>query len=69
MTHDTWTPYAWARRLQADLGNARLLTVRGDGHDVLTSFNPCATAAMIAYLEETTLPPPGTVCRRDAPFG
>jgi pimeloyl-ACP methyl ester carboxylesterase len=67
-THDTWTPYAWARRLQADLGNARVLTLRGDGHDVLTSFNPCTTGAMIAYLEDTTLPQPGTVCRRDGPF-
>ena len=26
ITHDTWTPFAWARRLVADLGNARLLT-------------------------------------------
>lgn len=23
MTHDPWTPFAWARRLVADLGNAR----------------------------------------------
>jgi pimeloyl-ACP methyl ester carboxylesterase len=69
MTHDTWTPYAWARRLQADLGNARLLTMRGDGHDVLTTFNPCTTAAMIAYLKDLMLPEPGTVCRRDGPFG
>ena len=67
-THDTWTPYAWARRLTADLGNARLLTMRGDGHDVLTSGNPCVLAAMLGYLEERQLPAPGTVCRRDPPF-
>jgi TAP-like protein len=47
----------------------RLLTLRGDGHDLLTSFNPCTVGAMIAYLEDKTLPPPGAVCRRDPPFG
>ena len=47
MTHDPWTPFAWARRLVADLGNARLLTFRGDGHDVLTSFDPCVVGAML----------------------
>ena len=35
------TPYASAKRLTADLGNARLLTLRGDGHDILSSLNPC----------------------------
>ena len=67
-THDTWTPFAWARRLVADLGNARLLTFRGDGHDALTSFNPCVVGAMLGYLEEGALPAPGSVCRRDPPF-
>ena len=67
-THDTWTPFAWARRLVADLGNARLLTFRGDGHDALTSFNPCIVGAMLGYLEEGALPAPGSVCRRDPPF-
>ena len=67
--HDTNTPFAWARRLVADLANARLLTFRGDGHDVLTRFNPCVTGAMLAYLEEKVLPAPGTSCRRGPPFG
>ena len=67
-THDTWTPFDWARRLVADLGNARLLTFRGDGHDALTSFNPCIVGAMLGYLEEGALPAPGSVCRRDPPF-
>jgi pimeloyl-ACP methyl ester carboxylesterase len=68
-THDTFVPYAWAGRLVSDLGNARLLTFRGDGHDVLTSFNPCVTGALLSYLEDQTLPAPGTTCVRDAPFG
>ncbi len=57
-TYDTFTPFAWAQRLTDDLGNARLLTFRGDGHDVLTSFNPCIVQAIFAYLEELSLPAP-----------
>jgi hypothetical protein len=68
-THDTFTPHAWAPRLVSDLGNARLLTLRGDGHDVLTSFNPCVLGAMFSYLEDLTLPAPGATCRREPPFG
>jgi hypothetical protein len=68
-TYDTFTPYAWTSRLVADLGNARLLTLRGDGHDVLTSFNACVVQAIFAYLEELVLPAPGTVCKREPPFG
>ena len=55
-------------RLVADLGNARLLTFRGDGHDALTSFNPCIVGAMLGYLEEGALSAPGSACRRDPPF-
>lgn len=67
-THDTFTPFAWARRLVADLGNARLLTFRGDGHDVLTSFDPCVVGAIVGYLEELALPASVAVCRREPPF-
>jgi pimeloyl-ACP methyl ester carboxylesterase len=69
VTQDPWTPFAWAGRLAADLGNARMLTFRGDGHDALTSFDPCVLGAMLAYLEELSLPPEGTVCDREPPFG
>ncbi len=61
-THDTFTPHQWAPRLAADLGNARLLTARGDGHDVLTGGNPCVLGALLAYLEDQTLPNPGARC-------
>ncbi|HEX2415050.1 MAG TPA: alpha/beta fold hydrolase [Thermoleophilaceae bacterium] len=68
-THDSNTPYVWAKRLTADLGNARLLTFRGDGHDALTSLNACLVGHLLAYLEETVLPHEGASCQREAPFG
>jgi pimeloyl-ACP methyl ester carboxylesterase len=67
-THDPATPYAWGKRVVRQLGNARLLTVRGDGHGILTQFNACALAAVIPYLNDTTLPPKGATCEQDIPF-
>ena len=67
-THDPVTPYAWARRLTADLGNARLLTFRGDGHDALTSLNGCVVGTLLAYLEDSALPAVGASCQREPPF-
>jgi hypothetical protein len=69
MTHDPNTPYARAKRLTADLGNARLLTLRGDGHDILSSLNPCIVGQALVYLEDGTLPPIGATCQREPPFG
>lgn len=68
-THDPSTPYAWAKRMTSELGNARLLTMRGDGHTA--SFNeatPCIDDAVLAYLERLTLPPKGTTCDQNVPF-
>ena len=63
------TPYVWAKRLTAELGNARLLTMRGDGHTASFGNNsPCIDAAVQAYLEETRLPRRHTVCSQDVPF-
>ena len=64
-THDPATPYRWGKRVVRDLGNARLLTYRGDGHGVITDLNPCVAAALVSYLEEGTLPPPGAACEQD----
>ena len=67
-THDPATPYVWAERLTADLGNARLLTMRGDGHTASFGNNsPCIDAAVLGYLEDGTLPPPNTSCSQDVP--
>jgi TAP-like protein len=68
-THDPSTPYLWARRMTAELGNARLLTMRGDGHTA--SFNnntTCIDDAVLAYLEELILPAKGKTCAQDVPF-
>ncbi|MFC3742075.1 alpha/beta hydrolase [Paractinoplanes deccanensis] len=69
-THDPATPYAGARQLVTDLGNARLLTHQADGHASLTSGNPCLVGPALAYLTDgATLPPAGTTCRDDTdPF-
>jgi pimeloyl-ACP methyl ester carboxylesterase len=67
-THDPATPYRWAKRLAADLGNARLLTARGNGHGATTTLAPCIVAPVLAYLEQGTLPPEGAACTLPDPF-
>lgn len=66
-THDPATPYGWGRRMVEQLGNARLLTYRADGHVAATDFNPCVGAAMLAYLDTVTLPAQGASCTQSAP--
>jgi pimeloyl-ACP methyl ester carboxylesterase len=61
-TYDPATPYAWARRLTTELGNARLLTMDGDGHTAFFNFSPCAEKAILAYLEALEVPAEGTEC-------
>jgi pimeloyl-ACP methyl ester carboxylesterase len=61
-THDPATPYAWAKRVVRDLGNARLVTFHGDGHGVLKQFDPCAVAHFVAYVEDLVVPPAGASC-------
>jgi pimeloyl-ACP methyl ester carboxylesterase len=61
-THDPNAPYAWGKRVVRDLGNARLLTYRGDGHQVITDFNPCVLAAAVRYLNDLELPRQGASC-------
>ena len=67
-TYDPASPYRGARALVADLGNARLLTMRGDGHTAYPGNSPCIDEAVDAYLEEGILPAKGTVCRQQVPF-
>jgi pimeloyl-ACP methyl ester carboxylesterase len=66
-THDPAAPYAWARRVARRLGHARLLTLRGDGHGVLSQLNACALAAVVPYLNSLTLPPAGAICQQEVP--
>jgi pimeloyl-ACP methyl ester carboxylesterase len=66
--YDPATPYRGARRLVSELGNARLLTMRGDGHTAYGLGSPCIDSAVNAYLLAGTLPAAGTVCNQDVPF-
>jgi pimeloyl-ACP methyl ester carboxylesterase len=68
-TYDPATPYVWSKRLTAQLGNARLLTMIGDGHTAFGNFSPCIKDAVERYLETVALPPAGTVCRQQLPLG
>jgi pimeloyl-ACP methyl ester carboxylesterase len=68
ITHDPATPYVQQQRLVADLGNARLLTLDGDGHGALTSFDGCVLGHAIAYLEMLALPAEGTTCVQQGGF-
>jgi pimeloyl-ACP methyl ester carboxylesterase len=67
-TYDPATPYKEARRLVGELGNARLLTMRGDGHTAYGGNSPCIDTAVDAYLEDGALPDTGTACRQEVPF-
>ncbi len=67
-TYDPATPYKEAKRLVKQLGNAELLTMRGDGHTAYGGNSACIDAAVEAYLDDVTLPPAGTVCRQEVPF-
>ena len=45
-TYDPATPYRMAKQLVAQMGNARLLTMRGDGHTAYGGNSPCIDAAV-----------------------
>jgi pimeloyl-ACP methyl ester carboxylesterase len=67
-TYDPATPYAWAERLADDLGNARLLTLEGDGHAAYGGRSACIDSSTEAYLVDGALPAAGTVCRQETVF-
>jgi pimeloyl-ACP methyl ester carboxylesterase len=66
-TYDPATPYAWAKRLTAQLGNARLLTMVGDGHTSLLNYSACIESAVATYLEALDVPADGAECGQDLP--
>ncbi|GAB3347803.1 alpha/beta hydrolase [Modestobacter lapidis] len=67
-THDPATPYAGAPALVAEQGNARLLTMDGDGHTAYGGNSACIDTATEAYLVDLVLPAEGTVCAQEVPF-
>jgi pimeloyl-ACP methyl ester carboxylesterase len=67
-TYDPATPYSWAVGTVRELGNARLLTMEGDGHTAYGRNSACINSATETYLTAGTLPAAGTVCRQEVPF-
>jgi pimeloyl-ACP methyl ester carboxylesterase len=67
-TYDPATPYREARLAVAELGNARLLTMRGDGHTAYFNGSDCIDHAVNTYVITLALPSRNTVCRQDVPF-
>jgi pimeloyl-ACP methyl ester carboxylesterase len=67
-TYDPATPYRGALRLVRDLGNARLITMRGDGHTAYGGESACIDSAVETYINTLALPAKGTQCRQDTPF-
>lgn len=67
-TFDPATPYAGAEALVAELENARLLTMDGDGHTAYGDNSTCIDVAVENYLAQLTLTPPGTRCDQNVPF-
>jgi pimeloyl-ACP methyl ester carboxylesterase len=71
--YDPATPYKESKRLVQQLGNARLLTMTGDGHtaydgDPSDGYNSqCADKAIEGYLFDLALPAEGTKCAQDQP--
>jgi pimeloyl-ACP methyl ester carboxylesterase len=60
---DNATPIAWTRRLATALGFPQsVLRYEGGGHGVATSGNPCTDDAIVSYLIDLKLPPPGATC-------
>jgi pimeloyl-ACP methyl ester carboxylesterase len=67
-TYDPATPYRGGKRLARDLGQTRLLTMRGDNHTAYQDNSPCIDEKVESYLINLTLPAPGTTCTQDVPF-
>lgn len=67
-TGDPATPYAQGAALVRELGRARLLTMRGDGHTAYGGESRCVDRAVNAYVNRLVLPAPGLSCRQDTAF-
>lgn len=61
-TGDPATPVEWASALRKQLGNASLLTWKGEGHTAYGRSNSCITNAVDNYLVDGKKPADNTVC-------
>ncbi|QCB95517.1 alpha/beta hydrolase [Arthrobacter sp. PAMC25564] len=61
-TGDPATPYEWAGELRKQLGNASLLTWKGEGHTAYGRSNSCIGNGVDSYLIDGKAPADNTVC-------
>jgi hypothetical protein len=61
-TGDPATPVEWARALRKQLGNASLLTWKGEGHTAYGRSNSCIGNAVDDYFVDGKVPADNTVC-------
>lgn len=61
-TGDPATPVDWASELRKQLGNASLLTYKGEGHTAYGRSNNCIRNAVDKYLVDGKEPADNTVC-------
>ncbi|WP_426976063.1 alpha/beta hydrolase [Pseudarthrobacter sp. O4] len=61
-TGDPATPVEWASSLRKQLGNASLLTWKGEGHTAYGRSNDCIGNAVDRYLVDGKAPADNTVC-------
>lgn len=61
-TGDPATPVEWASSLRKQLGNASLLTWKGEGHTAYGRSNNCIADAVDNYLVDGKVPADNTVC-------
>ncbi|MDQ0729440.1 alpha/beta hydrolase [Arthrobacter sp. B1I2] len=61
-TGDPATPVDWAASLRKQLGNAALLTWRGEGHTAYGRANSCLENSVDSYLVSGKLPADNTIC-------
>ncbi|MDQ4492302.1 alpha/beta hydrolase [Sinomonas sp. ASV486] len=61
-TGDPATPYEWAGNLRNELGNAALLTWKGEGHTAYGRGSRCVDSNVDAYLVDHKAPADGVHC-------
>jgi pimeloyl-ACP methyl ester carboxylesterase len=67
-TYDPATPYKEAKSLVRQLGNAQLLTMRGDGHTAYGGNSACIDQTVDAYFADPAQPLQSTSCAQQVPF-
>jgi pimeloyl-ACP methyl ester carboxylesterase len=67
-TFDPATPYSQTQKLADQLGGARILTMRGDGHTAYGGNSHCIDHAVNRYVIALKLPRSGLRCRQTVQF-